>query len=232
MSTTPGVRNGVTAGATLVARRIEDWRRRLIDLSYRNRLIKHRPLRASSLEIVSPNLEVLLADPASPVPWSFYFPPDPDPDRGESDGVDRTEAEGLVDDAVLARARTGRFPRADEIVLTEPHSSASAAPWRTSRASPMLNTKTRSCVCCKSPQASWTGVAPTRDERLRSPLVLVPVRLERLVVHNRLRERGLEDFCLMLHCGDASRREVVSALHASLTSELVPRLLLSEVDPS
>jgi len=57
----------------LVRVRIEDWRRRLIDLSYRNRLINYRPTRATTIEIETPDLAMLLADPSSATPWSFYW---------------------------------------------------------------------------------------------------------------------------------------------------------------
>lgn len=47
------------------------------------------------------------------------------------------------------------------------------------------------------------------------------------VVHRRLKGKELDEFCLMLHGEHAVRREVVEALHRSLTSEIVPRLGMS-----
>jgi hypothetical protein len=43
------------------------------------------------------------------------------------------------------------------------------------------------------------------------------------VVHSRLASQGLDDFCLLLHGAHGGRREVVEALHRSLTSEIVPQ---------
>lgn len=62
----------------IIRARIDEWRRRLIDLSYRNRLIKYRPTRASTIEIESPDLEILLRDLGRTAPWRFYFPPEPE----------------------------------------------------------------------------------------------------------------------------------------------------------
>ena len=58
-----------------VLARLTDWRRRLIDLSFRNRLVNYRPTRSSTLEIRSPSASQLLADPASAQPHHFFFPP-------------------------------------------------------------------------------------------------------------------------------------------------------------
>jgi hypothetical protein len=177
MPITPASPKNGTPAATVVAR-MEDWRRRLIDLSYRNRLIKYRSLRASSLEISGPSLEVLLADPRRPAPWGFYFPPDPDAHEDRRD-AETSETEDLVDEAVLARARTGRRPRADEIEVTEPH------PTRINRILENLARKSNAEFQDKALRVLYIAagfldwVDPTRDERLLSPLVLVPVRLQR-----------------------------------------------------
>jgi hypothetical protein len=52
-----------TNASELVAARVDEWRRKLIDLSYRNRLINYKPTRASTIEIATPSLSVLLEDP-------------------------------------------------------------------------------------------------------------------------------------------------------------------------
>ena len=45
---------------------------RLIDLTYRNRLIRYRPTKASTLEIAAPALrELLFEDPDRTTPWRF-----------------------------------------------------------------------------------------------------------------------------------------------------------------
>ena len=160
----------------IVDHRLEDWRRRLIDLSYRNRLIKYRHLRASSLEITAPDLDVLLADPNRTTPWNFYFPPDP---GGEERDADATQTETLIDEAVLTRARAARSPRADEIIVADTH------PKRITRTLENLARKSNAEYQDKALRVlyiaagflEWTD--PMRDERLRSPLALIPVRLQR-----------------------------------------------------
>jgi hypothetical protein len=60
----------------LVRERIEDWRRRLIDLSWRNPLINFKARPTSSLSITAPSLHTLLADPDREAPFDFYLPPE------------------------------------------------------------------------------------------------------------------------------------------------------------
>ena len=48
------------------------------------------------------------------------------------------------------------------------------------------------------------------------------------VVYNRLKERGLDDFCLELHSQKANKREVVAELNRALNEHLKPRARLSE----
>ena len=102
-----------TRNEQLVRDRIEDWRRRLIDLSYRNRLIKYRPTQASTIEVEAPDIETLLADPSSGAPWNFYFPPEEDED--EVDALE-SDAAAVVDQLAIRAAHAARSPRSDEIV--------------------------------------------------------------------------------------------------------------------
>src|SRR5215217_3299020 len=93
----------------LVHERIEDWQRRLIDLSYRNRLIKYKTTVATTIEIESPSLDRLLEDPSRATPWRFYFPPE---DEEEGNGVE-SDATLFVEQLVLrSDRRSDRGPRA------------------------------------------------------------------------------------------------------------------------
>jgi very-short-patch-repair endonuclease len=141
-----------------VQARLLDWRRRLIDLSFRNRLVNYRPTRSSTLEIESPGFADLLADPASAQPFPFYFPPSDD--HPETDGLvgsprahelvtqieDRKKLEKVLEN--LARRSNGEFQDKGIRIL---HLAVG-----------FLN---------------WTD--PVRREDLRSPLILVPVELRR-----------------------------------------------------
>ncbi len=48
------------------------------------------------------------------------------------------------------------------------------------------------------------------------------------VVYNRLKERGLDDFCLELHSHKANKREVVAELNRALNEHLKPKAMISE----
>src|SRR4051812_17426460 len=94
--------------------RIEDWRRRLIDLTYRNRLIRYRPTRASTIEIASPSLTTLLENPSRALPWRFYFPPE----LVEEEPTDEQDTAAVVDEIIVqSRPVTQRPPEDDEIVV-------------------------------------------------------------------------------------------------------------------
>lgn len=43
----------------LVAHRIDDWRRRLVGLSHRNRLINYKPTKSTTLEVRNPGMNLL-----------------------------------------------------------------------------------------------------------------------------------------------------------------------------
>jgi hypothetical protein len=50
------------------------------------------------------------------------------------------------------------------------------------------------------------------------------------VVYNRLKERGLDDYCLELHSHKANKREVVAELSRALTEHLKPRGTISDAE--
>jgi Protein of unknown function (DUF4011) len=158
-----------------VARRIDDWRRRLIDLTFRNRLIKYRPTTATTLQVAAPSLAELIADPGRSAPWRFYFPPE-----SRDDELDESDTASSLDDAVLKAAHTSDRPRKpDEIEVAERN------PKRISRILDNLAKKANSEFQDKAVRVLYIAagfldwVDPTRDERLSSPLVLVPVELRR-----------------------------------------------------
>lgn len=158
--------NGSGGSSILVAERIDDWRRRLIDLSFRNRLINYKPTKSSTLEIQSPSIHELLADPEREQPFDFYFPPEDEEEEsregtdGEPDGGDPEAASGeIVTDVAepdrlrkilenLARRSNAEF---DDKALRVLHLAVGFLDWK----------------------------EPNRRERIRSPLILVPVELKR-----------------------------------------------------
>jgi polyhydroxyalkanoate synthesis regulator phasin len=171
--------------------RIEDWRRRLIDLSYRNRLINYRPTRATTIEIETPELETLLADPSSATPWGFYFPPEEDEEE-----VDEAESEAaaIVDQLVIRAAHAARSPRADEIVARGELNAR-----RISRILDNLAKKSNAEFQDKALRILYLAagfldwVDPARDESLSSPLILVPVELRRETARHPYRLYFVDD---------------------------------------
>ncbi len=161
----------------LVVRRIDDWRRRLIDLSYRNRLIRYRPTKATTLAVAAPSIQELVADPGRTKPWRFYFPPD-EPDEGRQEA--ESDAADTVDAAVVKAARHANRPREpDEIEVTEP------SPKRINRVLDSLAKRSNSEFQDKALRVLYIAagfldwIDPVRGEALTSPLVLVPVELRR-----------------------------------------------------
>lgn len=162
---------------TIVRQRIDDWRRRLIDLSYRNRLINYRPTLASTLEIDSPGIDLLLEDLGRPAPWRFYFPPERDEEEEEvGDG-----AAAYVDEVVVRAAQHPEHPpKADEIVVR-----GGLTARRINRILENLARKSNSEFQDKALRILYVAagfldwIDPARDEFLSSPLVLVPVELRR-----------------------------------------------------
>jgi hypothetical protein len=162
----------------IVLERIDDWRRRLIDLSRRNRLIRYKPTGASTIEVAAPSLETLLADPEQKLPWRFYYPPEP---KDASTAAGETDTEAFIDDVILrAVERGGRPPEADEIVIQNEQN-----PRRITRVLDNLARKSNAEFQDKALRILYIAagflewVDPSRDESLSSPLILVPVELRR-----------------------------------------------------
>jgi hypothetical protein len=160
---------------SLVPDRLEAWRRSLIDLTYRNRLIKYRPTTASTIEIAAPTLDILLTDPGRSEPWHFYFPPEPEPEEAPAE-----DAAAEIDDRVVRSVVAHRTPHPDEIVVAD-----DAGARRINRTLENLARKSNAEFQDKAIRVLYIAagfldwVDPTREEALSSPLLLVPVELRR-----------------------------------------------------
>ena len=175
--------------SAVVDRRIEDWRRRLIDLSHRNRLIAYKPTLATTLEIAAPGLHELLADPDRGVPWDFYFPPEPDEDVEDA----ASEAATTVDELLLRSQDRHRPRRPNEIEVTE------ANPKRIARILDNLAKRSNSEFQDKALRVLYIAAGfldwhdAQRDKPLSSPLVLVPIELRRESTRDPYRLFFVED---------------------------------------
>jgi hypothetical protein len=67
--------------------RIEDWKRKLIDLTRRNRLLFFTPTRSSSLKVIEPSsTEVFRRLVVKEKPWKFFIPLEETEEQAESAG--------------------------------------------------------------------------------------------------------------------------------------------------
>ncbi len=164
-----------TGSPDLVERRIEDWRRRLIDLSNRNRLIAYKATKATTLEIAAPSIHEVLADPDRSEPWDFYLPPEPE----EEDATAESDAAAAVDRLLVASQDRERLRRPNEIEVTE------ANPKRIARILDNLAKRSNSEFQDKALRILYIAAGfldwhdAQRDKAISSPLVLVPVELRR-----------------------------------------------------
>jgi hypothetical protein len=159
----------------VVASRIEDWRRRLIDLSHRNRLIAYKPTKATTLEVVAPRLDLLLGDRDRAEPWDFYFPPEPEPD----DDQEVSEAARAVDDFIV-RALDRRRPSgsgAIEVSERHPKRIARILDNLAKRSNTEFQDKALRILYIAAGFLDWYD--DQREKAISSPLVLVPVELRR-----------------------------------------------------
>jgi very-short-patch-repair endonuclease len=154
---------------------VKEWRESLIDLSSRNRLLNYKPTRASSLELSTPEAEVIV----SALERGVRFAPLPDADDDDDDTT-----------------RVGRRQRAitNTEILTE--KSTTKALQSTLKA---LNRKATQIF---NDYGLWTmqlgiGMLNWREDHATSgtdaPLILIPVRIQRNKRGEYLLELNVDD---------------------------------------
>ena len=148
--------------ADLVASALERWRNNLIDLTRRNPLLSLKPSRTSYLEITQPDLmkvyEYLLIHGKS---WSFHLPP-----------------ENAKADQKNNRAKEPPAPRANELLTTEADRQTLLKVLTNLHRRAMTDYRERGLNVLHLA----LGILEWRDEEqevFRSPVLLLPVKLER-----------------------------------------------------
>ncbi len=87
-----------------VAQRVEEWKRKIVDLSRRNRLLYFARTRRSTLKITEPSLpEIFERLVQSEKVWEFYMPPDI-PDASESEDESDTAQASLLENTKFENA--------------------------------------------------------------------------------------------------------------------------------
>lgn len=181
--------DGVTETVELaIDQRLEDWRRRLIDLSHRNRLIAYRPTKATTLEVVAPSLPELLADPDQQDPWSFYLPPAP---RAEGEAGAAGEEEGGKQFVKAGKPGARRRPYEIEVSERNPKRIARILDNLAKRASTEFQDKALRILYIAAGFLDWYD--PQREKAISSPLVLVPVELRRASARHPYKLHLLDD---------------------------------------
>jgi very-short-patch-repair endonuclease len=165
---------------SLIRTRINDWRRRLIDLSFRNRLINYRPTKSTTLRLTAPSIHTLLADPGREEPFDFHLPPEP-PELDE------------VEEAGDGRDLEKEPPGPEDIVtdLDDPKRIGKILDNLARRSNAEFEDKALRILHLAAGFLDWHD--PVRNEPLRSPLVLVPVELKRESVRHPYRLFFVED---------------------------------------
>lgn len=151
--------------------RLEDWRRRLIDLSGRNRLIKFPPTRHGALPIESPSVRELLADLERRAPWPIYLAEEPE--QGPRRPAIASPGAQPDPSPIL------RDPKPGEIITRErdPKVIRKTLERLARRSTSELEDKAVRVLYLAAGFLDWYDVA--RSEAVSSPLVLVPVELKR-----------------------------------------------------
>src|SRR2546422_115160 len=95
--------------------RIEDWKRKLVDLTRRNRLLFFTPTRSSSLKASEPSpAEVFQRLVIEEKPWRFFVPPE---ENGEQDQLGRDLTLPLLVNTEKGQPKLAKpLPKLDELL--------------------------------------------------------------------------------------------------------------------
>jgi REase_MTES_1575/Protein of unknown function (DUF4011)/Protein of unknown function (DUF3320)/AAA domain len=152
-------------GRDRVLVQIEIWRKELVNLARSNRLLDYRETRASTLGIVAEDDEIStiidrLLDGAT---WTFFMPPEE---------ADRVEAEHEL-------VPLGLLPTAGELLTDKPDQGSLTRALRNldRRATQEYMDKGLWILYLAAGMLAW--IDPDTEEVARSPLLLIPVSLQR-----------------------------------------------------
>lgn len=172
---------------SLVDIRIEEWKRKIVDLSRRNRLLFFSRTRGSTLQILQPSLkEVFERLVDSEKSWEFYMPPDAPEEKGgeESESAKDTSLSnpGLLDGAgnALEESAADLADRDSDELLTDIKEGKKLRNilrnlYRRSRTD--FEERGVRILFLTFGMLEWKEVE--QSEVIKSPILLVPVELKR-----------------------------------------------------
>jgi very-short-patch-repair endonuclease len=167
-----------------VTQRIDEWKRKIVDLSRRNRSLHFVRTRGSTLKITEPNIpEIFDRLVNSEKPWKFFMPPDA-PETTDSEKDSDAAAPRLFERQAAEQASEGADEvladrRADEVV-TDIRDGAKLRNvlrnlYRRSRTD--FEERGVRILFLTLGMLEWKEVEQT--ETIKSPILLVPVELRR-----------------------------------------------------
>lgn len=170
---------------------IEEWKRKLIDLTRRNRLLFFGPTRSSSVQVIEPSpnhvFQRLVVDER---PWKFFVPPEED-EQQNSDSVRSDPPPRAAIDQAIPRSRRGA--RTDELLSATRDAKTLRAILRN------LYRRSRTDFEERGVRILYVafGILEWREveqsEVVRSPILLVPAELKRDSVNDPFELRAADE---------------------------------------
>lgn len=196
-------------GAGRVQRRIEEWKRKLVDLSRRNRLLFSRPSRIGTLKVVEPSSEdVFERFAVRSRPWRFWAPPPeedtPSEERPKEVGLFDIETEHESQEDVEPKKAARQSKRFFELSVSPSRKADELAcnvsdPAELVRILKNLHRRSRTDFEERGVRILHLvfGMLDWREtetnEAVRSPLVLVPAELVRQSAQEPFEIRPVEE---------------------------------------
>jgi hypothetical protein len=152
-----------------IARRIEDWKSRLIDLSKRNNLLYFKPSKRGSLSVSSPNM-ITIFNRLALRKRRFEFwdhPEDPQLHKGKSQSIDFSVINGKSSPTSKQLVCEGTSRSELEKILKDLHNRS------------LLDYRERGVRILYANFGMLVWKEKETGEEVRSPLILVPIELDR-----------------------------------------------------
>jgi hypothetical protein len=152
-----------------MTRRIEDWKSRLIDLSKRNNLLYFKPSKRGNLSVSSPNMESIFNRLAlRKRRFEFWYPP-------EEPGISKRRSQST--DFSLINGKSS--PTAKQLVCGERSRSDLEKVLKNLHRRSLLDYRERGVRILHATFGMLVWTEKETGEEVRSPLVLVPIELDR-----------------------------------------------------
>ncbi len=175
--------------------RIDEWKRKLIDLSRRNRLLFFTPTRSSSLRVVEPSLDQvfqrLVVDERL---WKFFIPPDESPEQ-QDQGDLTLPSTGHVGESTAALQKSPRKP--DELICSAREAGKLRAVLRNLHRRSRSDFEERGIRILHMVFGVLEWKEVKQSDLVRSPLLVVPVQIVRESANDPFKLRIAEEDVLL-----------------------------------